>query len=724
MELNESQQSLTTPSSQKPIIFSPPNLNDNDNPSTNNNSSKFQFSQQFGDLPNDFNPNRQQSVGYNLQHEFETLTAELDLDLNNNNINNNSQMRPSQSAPPNQEFLQQQQQSSEQQSTDLSRPSTNSNLIAPSASKLNSTNPSSNLLNLNPNSSTYNKSKEINSLSPTPNIAGTNPQISSLLDNKGFKGATGSFLNPQPPSASIPDRPQSANDFTNIFSRAGHAFTSFNTPSVQQPTQQQQQQIPQQQQQQQQIPTTSQQPNNFYSDLLIFSNWIENLNPQDTISMIDYLCASLPIDILLTFQAKLDNHLQTNKQTTIPQYIMSPYNNNFGQDFLDLENLNLNDQKNKFKQQINKSQYQQHQQHQQQNNNYLNVDKGIARPKSADPFLHNQKSGNHNNNHHHHNHHNHHHQNQNHSIDRSKSPTSHLYEKTNFLQLAAANPNNSSQYYYNQYGNAGSGTNIGNNNNNNNNGQLNNQTNQNSQFYSPQSLNSGTSPGNHQDENLDMSNTALKLGALTTINSRVALDSNRKHPHSSTNTNWSNQQQQHQQQQQQHNHHNHQPQISPQGSNNYNNFHHLNAMNYEDSLNRISNSSSVPTTSSHQINNNNRNNFNSSMGLKNRISSPISTHMQQQNISTSSLNSQTGTVSSSSMPNEVSSIDLLNNIPAWLKLLRLHKYTDFLKDIYWKELIELDNDALEEKGVAALGARRKLLKAFEMVKEVHGDTLK
>lgn len=60
------------------------------------------------------------------------------------------------------------------------------------------------------------------------------------------------------------------------------------------------------------------------------------------------------------------------------------------------------------------------------------------------------------------------------------------------------------------------------------------------------------------------------------------------------------------------------------------------------------------------------------------------------------------------MPNEVASIELLNNIPAWLKLLRLHKYTDCLKDVYWKDLIGLNSDQLEEKGVAALGARRKL----------------
>ncbi|KAI5966474.1 VTS1 [Candida pseudojiufengensis] len=717
MELNESQQSLTSSSSQKPIIFSPPTL-------SNNSTSKFTFNQQLPELPNDFNSNRQQSVGYNLQHEFETLTAELDLDLNNN------QIKPSHSAPPEKDLQQQQQVPLKQQKSgndqitsdplvDFSRPTSNSTLIAPSASKLNPSNPSSNLLNSN-TSTNFNRSNEINSLSPTPSVAASNPQINSLLDSKGLRGATGSFLHP--PSASIPDRPQSANDFTNIFNRAGHAFTNFGASGLQN---QQQQQQPQQQQQQQQ--SQSQQLNlapqsNFYSDLLIFSNWIENLNPQDTISMIDYLCASLPIDVLLTFQAKLDNHLQTNKQqTTVPQYVMSSYDNLIGQDLnLDLENLNLNDQKIKYKQQQFDNQQQQNQQVQPQN--YLNVDKqNLARPKSADPFLNNQKSGNQHTINQNRN------QHQNHSLDRSKSPTSHLYEKTNFLQLAAANPSHP-QYYYNQYNNNSGSIISGSNNNNLNN--VNNQSN-NSQFYSPQSLNSATSPGNglHQDGNLDMSNTALKLGALATINSRVALDSNRKHPHAGTNTNWSNQQHHHNNHNHNHHHHNynnnnhHHQQISPQNSNNFHNLNHLNAMNYEDSLNRISNSSSVPTTSSYYNNNNNNKNFNSTMGLKKRISSPISSHMQQQNISTSSLNSQLGNinVNSSSMPLEVSSLEYLNNIPSWLKLLRLHKYTDFLKDIYWKDLIELNNEELEEKGVAALGARRKLLKAFEMVKEVHGD---
>ncbi|KAJ3499625.1 hypothetical protein NLG97_g166 [Lecanicillium saksenae] len=62
---------------------------------------------------------------------------------------------------------------------------------------------------------------------------------------------------------------------------------------------------------------------------------------------------------------------------------------------------------------------------------------------------------------------------------------------------------------------------------------------------------------------------------------------------------------------------------------------------------------------------------------------------------------------------------LLQDIPSWLRSLRLHKYTDNLKDMKWTDLIELDDKALEDRGVNALGARRKMLKVFEQVKGLH-----
>ena len=71
---------------------------------------------------------------------------------------------------------------------------------------------------------------------------------------------------------------------------------------------------------------------------------------------------------------------------------------------------------------------------------------------------------------------------------------------------------------------------------------------------------------------------------------------------------------------------------------------------------------------------------------------------------------------SSKPPEDPTDPSLLQDIPSWLRSLRLHKYTDNLKDMNWTELIELDDKALEERGVNALGARRKMLKVFEQVK--------
>ncbi|RXW23383.1 hypothetical protein EST38_g2456 [Candolleomyces aberdarensis] len=63
---------------------------------------------------------------------------------------------------------------------------------------------------------------------------------------------------------------------------------------------------------------------------------------------------------------------------------------------------------------------------------------------------------------------------------------------------------------------------------------------------------------------------------------------------------------------------------------------------------------------------------------------------------------------------------LLNDIPAWLRSLRLHKYTPNFEDCSWKEMVLMDEAALEAKGVAALGARRKMLKTFETVRKKMG----
>jgi hypothetical protein len=65
---------------------------------------------------------------------------------------------------------------------------------------------------------------------------------------------------------------------------------------------------------------------------------------------------------------------------------------------------------------------------------------------------------------------------------------------------------------------------------------------------------------------------------------------------------------------------------------------------------------------------------------------------------------------SSKPPEDPTNPELLNDIPLWLRSLRLHKYTDNLKDLKWTELVQLDDEALDKRGVNALGARRKMLK--------------
>ncbi|KAI5989114.1 hypothetical protein EDD15DRAFT_2389184 [Pisolithus albus] len=63
---------------------------------------------------------------------------------------------------------------------------------------------------------------------------------------------------------------------------------------------------------------------------------------------------------------------------------------------------------------------------------------------------------------------------------------------------------------------------------------------------------------------------------------------------------------------------------------------------------------------------------------------------------------------------------LLEDIPAWLRSLRLHKYTPNFETMKWQDMVLLDDAALEAKGVAALGARRKMLKTFEVVRKKMG----
>jgi hypothetical protein len=60
---------------------------------------------------------------------------------------------------------------------------------------------------------------------------------------------------------------------------------------------------------------------------------------------------------------------------------------------------------------------------------------------------------------------------------------------------------------------------------------------------------------------------------------------------------------------------------------------------------------------------------------------------------------------------------ILEDVPAWLRSLRLHKYTPNFEGMDWRDMVTLDEAQLEAKGVAALGARRKMLKTFEIVRK-------
>ena len=63
---------------------------------------------------------------------------------------------------------------------------------------------------------------------------------------------------------------------------------------------------------------------------------------------------------------------------------------------------------------------------------------------------------------------------------------------------------------------------------------------------------------------------------------------------------------------------------------------------------------------------------------------------------------------------------VLNDVATWLRSLRLHKYTPNFEGMSWKEMVLMDKQALEAQGVAALGARRKMLKTFEVVRRKMG----
>lgn len=87
---------------------------------------------------------------------------------------------------------------------------------------------------------------------------------------------------------------------------------------------------------------------------------------------------------------------------------------------------------------------------------------------------------------------------------------------------------------------------------------------------------------------------------------------------------------------------------------------------------------------------------------------------------TSGAKSNTGGISATPKGEDDVDPSLLSDIPAWLRSLRLHKYTPILEGMKWQDIVMMDEAQLEAKGVAALGARRKMLKTFELVRKKMG----
>jgi hypothetical protein len=57
------------------------------------------------------------------------------------------------------------------------------------------------------------------------------------------------------------------------------------------------------------------------------------------------------------------------------------------------------------------------------------------------------------------------------------------------------------------------------------------------------------------------------------------------------------------------------------------------------------------------------------------------------------------------------------DLPRWLKALRLHKYASCFTDVSeLSQLVHMDDNELLQRGVVALGARRRFLRAFDSIK--------
>lgn len=64
---------------------------------------------------------------------------------------------------------------------------------------------------------------------------------------------------------------------------------------------------------------------------------------------------------------------------------------------------------------------------------------------------------------------------------------------------------------------------------------------------------------------------------------------------------------------------------------------------------------------------------------------------------------------------ETVDFDLMQDVQAWLRTLRLHKYAYAFEGLSWQEVVQMTDDDMTQAGVNTIGARRKLLKVFENV---------
>jgi hypothetical protein len=65
-------------------------------------------------------------------------------------------------------------------------------------------------------------------------------------------------------------------------------------------------------------------------------------------------------------------------------------------------------------------------------------------------------------------------------------------------------------------------------------------------------------------------------------------------------------------------------------------------------------------------------------------------------------------------------IKVLSDTSGWLRVLRLHKYTANFETTPWTDMVRMTDQDLQDKGVAAQGARSKFLKVFYNVRENRG----